>query len=955
MSENDHLNDVTTSFTILKPNTKIAQYRLIKTIGVGGMGEVYLAEDEQLKRKVALKFLLTNLSANEELKGRFLSEARSAAALNHPNIVTVYEVSEFNNNIFIAMEYVDGITLRGKMDSDQFDFDFILDVAIQICDGLSIAHQNKVIHRDIKPANILIDKTNRIRILDFGLAKSEADDNLTKDGTTIGTINYMSPEQCLGGKIDNRSDIFSFGILLYEMVTKKLPFKKVNIPATINSIMNDTPESASVVNPEVSSVLWEIIKKALAKKPEERYQDIINLKNDIINLKYGARIDDTAFNMPNAHLQMKTEVKSEEATETKTLAVLYLKNIGSEDNEYLSYGITEDLIVDLTRLNSLKVIPMRKIMKYKESDLDLEEIAELLEARYLIDGSIYKSQDSIRVSIQMFDSKTEDNLWAERWEEPLDELMKIKNMLASNISKFLEVGDSEVEIAEIGKPVANDAKAYDYYLKGKYLFEQRKDKKDVDDALDLFKHAITEEPSLLIAQIGTADINIALGKFNEAKTQLESAYKNAIEDEHLHNQAYILRLFGSIYQKQSDWQNAMTYANKALSLSKSNNDLESEIEIRGLIISILQPQLKFDEAIVQYDRVLELSRKIDDQEAIANALKNMGIVFSRKGDYTRALDLYDEANTLAVKHNNFVLQAACQSNIGNIYYYQGDLIKAYDQYMSALTIAERLEDNSLIARQKLNLGLIQLMQSNYSMGLQQLKGSADAFLLQGDKHNYVLALVNISQVYLIMGDTALAFKSAFEAFEISQDINQPVAEMDSLIRLGDISLEDNHIEDALNYFQKAKQLAKDVNNKRNLSLVEFMITKTYYKTQDYKNCVIHAKKSNRISKEIGEKNIINLSSLFLGLIDVVDGLYNIGIRQIETSISKLNEIGNYESILYAEILYSEIIILYGNSEEIKKSGISNLKKLLTIAVDKKMNQGVKHIKGLLLKYKDIDS
>ena len=954
MTEPEQHNDRTETILVLKPGTKLTHYTIEKKLGVGGMGEVYLAMDEKLHRKIALKFLPAHMTINKQFKDRFLREARSAAALNHPNIITIYEASEYQGNAYISMEFVSGKTLRELMDTHALDYSYTLDLVIQICDGLSAAHSAKVIHRDIKPLNILVDDNKRVRILDFGLAKAEYDDNLTQDGTAMGTVKYMSPEQGTGGEIDKRSDIFSAGILFYEMFSGVLPFLGPNMPATLHAIVNAEPKPLREHNEQIPEQLEKIILKMLHKNPDSRYQNIIDVKNEIINIKYGANIDDSILITQNYQIK-RQEVKPEVSIvniNVKSIAVLYLRNISGPENEYLSYGITEDLIVDLTRVKSIKISPLRSIMKYKDSDLEFEEIAENLNVRYIVDGSIYKSDSSIKLSIHMYDAVTKENLWADRWEEPLENLPRIKNDLATEISKNLGVGVKETEDAEIGVNIAKDANAYDKYLQGKYLFECRVDKTDIEKAITFYNDAINQDSSLLIARIGLAEVDIHLGKFKDAKSELDSAYSKAIDNQQEKNQIQILKLYSRLYQKQSEWQQAMTYATKALSLTKSSNDSKGEIEILSIIISILQPQSKYEDALIHFERVLELSRQINDQEITAEALKNMGIIFSRKGEYDTALELYEEASQLAAKNKNIVLESACQANIGNIYYFKGDLKKAHHQYTKVLAVGERLGDTSIIARQNLNLGLIELMQSEYHKGLEKLINSSHAFHKLNDRTNYALALVNISQARLVIGETEKAEEAAQQALSIAKEIGQPLAETDALVRLSAVGIENNDLETALANLIQARELAESTSNNRNLALIELMIARAYFRKKDYATCSAHAKKALDVAKSIGEKNIIYHAEAFIGAYNVTKGLYNMGVKKIEDAIDNLEKINNIESLLIVNNLYAFILIKFGNSEDARTKGIQILEQTLEKAEKRKMILISRFVHKLLAKFRD---
>ncbi|HEX2897481.1 MAG TPA: serine/threonine-protein kinase, partial [candidate division Zixibacteria bacterium] len=362
MTQQNHDDDATRSVTPLSIGAVISHYKLVDKLGAGGMGEVYIAEDTDLKRKVALKFLAPLIASDSESKARFIREARAAAALSHPNIVTIFEVAEFQGRAFIAMEYIEGSTLRDLIQNANLSFLVKMNLAIQLCDGLSAAHRASLVHRDIKSSNVVVDKTQRARILDFGLAKQVGDTDITKANTTMGTVSYMSPEQTKGSNIDQRSDIFSLGVVLYELLTGKLPFERSNVSGTIYAIVNDPAPPLNRFVKDVPIDLKRIVDRALAKKAADRYQDVGQLGSDlkaVIGIKSGAVSMDSI-----SLLEKKTII---------SLAVLYLRNLGSEKDEFLSYGITEDLIIDLTRIGSVRVSPMRAVLKYKDSDTELSE------------------------------------------------------------------------------------------------------------------------------------------------------------------------------------------------------------------------------------------------------------------------------------------------------------------------------------------------------------------------------------------------------------------------------------------------------------------------------------------------------------------------------------------------------------------------------------------------------
>lgn len=937
MSENENREDATQAFTVIKPGAVLSKYEILRKLGAGGMGDVFLAHDSKLKRQVALKFLSPAFASDDTFSARFIREAQSAAALNHPNVVTIFEVAEYEGHIFIAMEYVEGKSLRDLIDGGHLTYNSGLAAAIQICDGLGAAHQARLVHRDIKPLNIIVDAGDRVRILDFGLAKAEDDMHLTQAGMTIGTVNYMSPEQGKGEEADCKSDIFSLGIVLYEMFTGQLPFKKGNIPSTIYSIVNDQPEPITKHNSTLPAVLQDIINKALAKDPTQRYTSVLDLKNDLLQLQGSSRISQYGAVQPVAAV----------APKVKSLAVLYLRNLGSEEDEFLSYGITEDLIVDLTRIGSVRVASMRSILKYKDSEAELEEIAAKLNVDMILDGSIHKAGNSIRISAQLVDVHSGENLWAERWQESSENLPQIKQALADGISRALDIGNTVIMQADIGKPEARDAGAYENYLKAKYNFNHKKDRSDVNIALGLYSLAIKEEPSLLAAKVGIAEIMIYNGDFTSAEIELESALKVALQRNLRADHVDILRLLAQLYVKQSIWTRAQEYCEKALELAREMGDLAGEAAALGIMISILQPQAKFDEAILLFDRVLEISRQLDDQEQVAEALKNMGIAYSRKGDYEQALDLYNECLEMARSRENLSLQASCLSNIGNVNYYRSRFDLAFQHYEQALEISIKIGDKALSARQNLNMGLIHLMTGKYKDGLKLLDQAAESFKGMADRGNYALTLVNISQARLTLGEFESAVSAAREALDIAREIHHPLVETDALVQIGSAYFFNRDIEPAVKHFQMALEIAEKSNMSRNIAHIHLALVNICYYCKDFDNCRNHATKALSISREIGEKTAMILSNAGLAAINACEGLYSTGLKKLQDAYNEIEKVGNQQMSIHLKALLGEILLKHGKSDKDKNDGREMLHAAHSLAIDKGLVPEIKLIDEIM--------
>ncbi|NIO37177.1 protein kinase, partial [Candidatus Bathyarchaeota archaeon] len=352
------------------------RYKILAELGRGGMGVVYKAKDTRLKRTVALKFLPAELTKDKEAKKRFIQEAQAAAALNHPQICTVFEVDEADNQTFISMEYIEGQSLKDKLESAPLDIDEAKDIIIQVAEGLKEAHEKGIIHRDIKPANIMLTKKGQAKITDFGLAKLSWGVDLTKTSTIIGTIAYMSPEQAKGEEVDQRTDIWSLGAMLYEMLSGERPFQKSQEQALIFAILNDKQTPLSLLRSDIPAHTEQVIDKALEKKVSRRYQDIHEMIQD---LKLSIAVP-------------KTE---------KSIVVLPFDDMSpNKDNEYFSDGLTEEIISDLSLIQDLLVISRSSAMTYKGTKKKIKEIGQELNVQYVLEGSVRKAGNNLRITAQ---------------------------------------------------------------------------------------------------------------------------------------------------------------------------------------------------------------------------------------------------------------------------------------------------------------------------------------------------------------------------------------------------------------------------------------------------------------------------------------------------------------------------------------------------------------------------
>ncbi|MFH1446116.1 MAG: protein kinase [Chloroflexota bacterium] len=467
----------------------ISHYRILEKLGEGGMGVVYKAQDTKLDRVVALKFLPKHLLCDEEAKTRFAHEAKAASALNHTNITTIHEIDEVEGECFICMEYVEGKSIKELIKEKTLSIEEVLKSAIQIAEGLNAAHKKDIVHRDIKSDNIMLTHEGLVKIMDFGLAKLKGVSKLTKTGTTVGTMQYMSPEQAQGIDVDQRSDIFSFGVVLYEIITGQLPFKGEHEAAIIYSILNDTPEPLARYKTGVPDELQRIVGKMLDKDRSARYQHSDDLLADL--RAYSKQGLSSIVEKPHRDLWNRYVVTSAVAilviiagywivttyvlhgtknpeSGRKMLAVLPFQNFSPDpDQDYFSDGLTEELITNLSTVKSLCVISRSSAMTFKGSNKKVPEIAKELKVQYIVEGSVRKAGKELRITAQLIDAANDAHLWANTYTGTLDDVFAMQDSVTRAIVEAIRVQLTPDETQQLEKRSFNNTAAFEYYLRGK--------------------------------------------------------------------------------------------------------------------------------------------------------------------------------------------------------------------------------------------------------------------------------------------------------------------------------------------------------------------------------------------------------------------------------------------------------------------------------------------------------
>jgi serine/threonine protein kinase/Flp pilus assembly protein TadD len=467
----------------------ISHYKILEKLGEGGMGVVYKAEDTKLKRTVALKFLSPQVLGTEDDKTRFINEARSAAALNHPNICTVHEIDEYENQPFIAMECIEGESLKDRIRSGPLALDGALGIAIEIAEGLHEAHSKGIIHRDIKSANIMLTAAGRVKVMDFGLAKSLGGSQLTQSGTTIGTVTYMSPEQARGEPVDHRTDIWSTGVVLYEAITGRRPFPGDYDQAVIYSILNAEPAGIKTLRPEAPAEVEKAIRTAMAKAPEKRYQRIEDLAAELRSVREATR-ERAPAGRPDR--------------QKRSIAVLPFVDMSPEkDQEYFCDGLAEELINALTHIKPLRVVARTSAFSFKGGTHDVREIGEKLNVDTVLEGSIRKAGDRLRITVQLVNVADGYHLWSEKYDRKLEDVFAIQDEISLTIVDRLRIELLGEEPSRLVKRGTEDLEAYELYMRGRFFWEKRGE--GLRKAVEYFNRAIAKDPEYGHACAGLAD------------------------------------------------------------------------------------------------------------------------------------------------------------------------------------------------------------------------------------------------------------------------------------------------------------------------------------------------------------------------------------------------------------------------------------------------------------------
>ncbi len=617
MTNKDKSRDIWPPDAFIKKGQVITRYKITDYVGSGGMGDVYIADDIELNRKVALKFQSKRDYVIPEMKKHFIREAQNAASLNHPNIVTIYEVGEYQHRPFIAMEYVEGCSLQKLINSENLENEKAIDIIIQICKGLREAHRHSLIHQDIKPGNIIINNSGQIKIIDFGLAQVEGGVRLSSSTSHIGTVSYMSPEQAKGDKVDVPSDIFSTGVILYRLLTGCLPFEANYEAAILYAIVYQELPQINGLSPDLQN----IVNRALEKNPKDRYQNIDEMLSDLTKL--------------GSDRQKLKPSKETLRSELPSIAILQFSDLSpKKDQEYFCEGMTEGIINALTKIDVLRVASRTSVIHFQKRDYDIRKIGQALNVNTVLEGSVRREGNKLRLTVQLVNIEDGYYLWSEKYDRDITDLFAIQDEISRSIADKLKLQLNDITDKPLVKRYTKNLEAYHLYLRGRHYWNKRYEG-GLQKGIEYFQQAIEQDPAYALPYAGLADSYNIMAFYNflpphEACPRAKAAAERAIVIDPYLAEAYTALGWVTTFYDWN-WAEAEKNFRRAIELNPKYANAHHYYSL------FLMANNRLDEGLLEVQRAFAL----DPLSMIINT--SLGVAYYFRRDHDEAIEKYLKA------------------------------------------------------------------------------------------------------------------------------------------------------------------------------------------------------------------------------------------------------------------------------------------------------------------------
>jgi len=746
------------------------------------MGVVYKARDTKLDRDVALKFLPPELTRDSEAKERFVHEAKAASSLQHNNICTIHEIDETSDGqLFISMDCYEGQSLKKKIQQGPLSIHDIVDIAIQVAQGLMKAHQKGIVHRDIKPANIIVTNDGVAKIVDFGLVKLAELTKITRAGSTVGTAAYMSPEQIRGDDVDHRTDIFSLGVMLYELTTGQLPFRGMHETALAYEIVNVVPQRINELRPDSPDEFQRIVDRAMEKAVGKRYQSVEDVLTELTILRQalasGKELRRRIFRMPRLKKRSVWLLTmaalflfgialylyyfvhaSLDAGEVPSIAILYLKNLGPEADEPYTYGITQDLIVDIAKAGIVRVATMKDVLSIQNANLSMEQIAQRLRVKYVLDGTFKRDGSVFQLAAQIVEAANGQTLWANKLQAQVKDASMLQGQLADAIIKSLHLNPTTELMNEITGRRAASPEAYEYCLRASYLFNKKKTNEDITVAREMYRKAIALDSGFVSPRIGLGLTYEVQGEDKKADTIYTISLHIARASGDKGQEADCLKRLGVLRWRLEDYTRAREYYTQCLQLYKELGDRLGESETLNNIGALYYTQGDTT-GLEYYQRALEIIRTLKEPREESRLLNNMGQARAGLGDYSAALDILSRSLTLKQQSEDRRGEGITLGNIADVYKELGDYNRAIDYYHRALKIHRELGDRTYEPWELNSLGDLFLAQEQFDTALSYYEHSLEIFRTNNDKYGEEEVMMHIGKLNIDRGQYQRALDS----------------------------------------------------------------------------------------------------------------------------------------------------------------------------------------------------